>query len=80
MYINLDKASYGNFKDLTGITAPDKILRDKEFKGADATCVKIATEMKKYSRKCFYSKKCPISMFSEICSSYKHVLAALFRK
>ena len=46
------------------------------FKGTEAICVKIATEMKKCSR----LKKCPISMFSEIFSLYKHALAALFRK
>ena len=46
------------------------------LKGARATCVKIAAEMKKNAldwRKC-------LSIFSEIFSPYQHLLAALFRK
>ena len=39
------------------------------IKDAEATCVEIATEM----------KKCSISLFSEIFSPYRHVLAAFFR-
>ena len=48
------------------------------LKGAEATCMEIASEMKK----CFILKKkiCSISMFSEIFSPYNPVLAALFRK
>ena len=47
-----------------------KETRDMLIKDAEATCVEIATEM----------KKCSISLFSEIFSPYKHVLAAFFRK
>ena len=47
-----------------------KKTRDMLIKDAEATYVEIATEM----------KKCSISIFSEIFSPYKHVLAALFRK
>ena len=46
-------------------------------KSAKATCVKIATEIKK---NVLHWKKCPISIFSKIFIPYKHILAALFRK
>ena len=44
------------------------------FKGAEATCVKLASEMKKYSR-----LKSRPNFNIQIFSPYKHVLAALFR-
>ena len=46
-------------------------------KGAEATYVEIATEIKKST---LDWKTYSISMFSEFFSPYKHVLAALFRK
>ena len=50
--------------------------KKQEVKDAQVTCVKIATEMKSV----IDWNKCPISIFSEIFSPYKHVLAASFRK
>ena len=49
----------------------------RQLKGAEATCVEIATETKKNA---LDGKTCSMSMFSEIFSPYKHVLAALSRK
>ena len=46
------------------------------LKGAEATCVNIATEKKNALR----WKTCSISIFSEIFSPYNYVLAALLRK
>ena len=58
----------------------NRLLHDIEknsfLKVAEATCVEIASEMKNW----FRLKKCSMSMFSEIFSSYNQVLAALFRK
>ena len=45
------------------------------FKDTEATCVEIAT-----GKNALGLKTCPILMFSEIFSPYRHVLAALFRK
>ena len=47
------------------------------LKGAEVTCVEIASEIKKNA---LDQKTCLISMFSGIFSPYNHVLAALFRK
>ena len=54
----------------------NQFKRIKSFKGGEATCVEISTEQKKASD----WKTCLISMFSEIFSPYKLVLAALFRE
>ena len=48
------------------------------LKGAEVTCVEIASEIKK--KYALDQKTCSISMFSGIFSPYNHVLAALFRK
>ena len=55
------------------------ILSKCVFKGAEATCVEIGTEIKK-KKNALDGKICSISVFPEIFSSHKHVLAGLFRK
>ena len=55
------------------------ILNDSNLsvlKGAQETCMEIAIEM----QNALDWKTCPISMFCEIFSPYKYVLAALFKK